>query len=216
VNRRLYRSRDDRVLTGVGGGLAVYLDVDPSLVRVGWVILAVLTGGVFALVYIVMAVVVPTAPAGWGAPPRRGWGPPPGAPGPSGWGAPTAGAPAAGTPPSAPSGASPGDDATQEYPGPAWPAGEDPAAWTEEPAPGAVPGWRGTDAPTWGTPPDQAPADRGSGTGAPLVFGILLILLGAWFLLRRWINIDFDLIWPVVVIGLGAVLILGAMRRGDR
>ncbi len=42
---RLYRSRTDRVIGGVAGGVAEALDVDPSIVRVVWVILALVTGG---------------------------------------------------------------------------------------------------------------------------------------------------------------------------
>ena len=59
MNRRLYRSRRDSVLGGVAGGVADYLDVDPSIVRIIWAILAVVTGGLFLLLYIVMWIVVP-------------------------------------------------------------------------------------------------------------------------------------------------------------
>lgn len=59
MNRRLFRSRDDRILAGVAGGLADLWDADPSLVRVIWVILVPLTGGFALLAYIVMALVVP-------------------------------------------------------------------------------------------------------------------------------------------------------------
>ena len=56
---RLYKSRDDRFLFGVAGGLAEYFDIDPVLVRLGWVLLAIGTGGIGLLVYIVMAIVTP-------------------------------------------------------------------------------------------------------------------------------------------------------------
>jgi len=62
MNDRLYRSRDDRVFAGVAGGIADYLAIDPSLVRVVWVILALFSGGAFLIVYIVMAFVVPEEP----------------------------------------------------------------------------------------------------------------------------------------------------------
>jgi phage shock protein C len=58
----LHRSRDDRMLAGVAGGVAETLDADPSLVRVAWALLAILTGGIAILVYIVMAIVVPEGP----------------------------------------------------------------------------------------------------------------------------------------------------------
>ncbi len=60
--KRLYRSRDDRMLSGVCAGLAEYFGLDPTLVRVGWVILSVLTAGTGVLGYIVMAIVVPERP----------------------------------------------------------------------------------------------------------------------------------------------------------
>lgn len=64
---RLYRSRNDRVFAGVAGGLAEMFDLDPSLVRIVWVLLALLTGGLALVVYVVMAIVVPERPAGVGA-----------------------------------------------------------------------------------------------------------------------------------------------------
>ena len=69
---RLYRSPDDRMLAGVAGGVAEMLDVDPSIIRIVWAVLIVLTGGLALLVYIVMAIVVPERPIGVGAaPPGR-------------------------------------------------------------------------------------------------------------------------------------------------
>lgn len=59
MNERLYRSRDDRMLAGVAGGLAEIWDADPSLIRIVWALLIVLTGGLALLVYIIMAIVVP-------------------------------------------------------------------------------------------------------------------------------------------------------------
>jgi phage shock protein C len=40
MNKKLFRSRSDRMLGGVCGGLSVYLDIDPSLIRIFFVILA--------------------------------------------------------------------------------------------------------------------------------------------------------------------------------
>jgi phage shock protein C len=59
MNRRLFRSSDDRLLAGVAGGLADLWDVDPSLVRIVWLILVPLTGGFALIAYVVMAFVVP-------------------------------------------------------------------------------------------------------------------------------------------------------------
>ena len=57
--QRLYRSRGDRLLFGVAGGQAEYLDVDPVLVRMGWVLLILATVGIAILAYIVLAVITP-------------------------------------------------------------------------------------------------------------------------------------------------------------
>jgi phage shock protein PspC (stress-responsive transcriptional regulator) len=66
VNRRIYKSPTERIVSGVAGGVAEYFDVDPSIVRVVWALLAIITGGVFLVLYLVMWVVVPegTGPAG--------------------------------------------------------------------------------------------------------------------------------------------------------
>jgi len=59
MNGHLYRSRDDRMLAGVAGGLAELWDADPSLVRIVWALLVPLTGGIALVVYVVMAIIVP-------------------------------------------------------------------------------------------------------------------------------------------------------------
>jgi phage shock protein C len=59
MGTRLYRSRRDRMLAGVAGGLAEVWGADPSLVRIIWALLVVFTGGIALVVYIVMAIVVP-------------------------------------------------------------------------------------------------------------------------------------------------------------
>jgi phage shock protein C len=59
--RKLYRSRKDRKLAGVAGGLAEYLNVDPTLIRVLFVVLAVL-GGAGVLIYVAMWIIVPPEP----------------------------------------------------------------------------------------------------------------------------------------------------------
>ena len=64
MNRRLYRSTDERVLAGVAGGVAEYFDLDPALVRVAWALLILASGGIFLLLYLVMWFVVPEAPPG--------------------------------------------------------------------------------------------------------------------------------------------------------
>jgi phage shock protein C len=64
---RLYRSRGDRMLFGVAGGMARYLSLDPSLVRIVWALL-VIAGGAGILLYIIAAIVIPEEPEGYVAP----------------------------------------------------------------------------------------------------------------------------------------------------
>lgn len=60
--KRLYRSRNDRMIAGVCGGIAEYFDIDPVLVRIIAVIL-LLPGGFPGLIpYLILWVVVPEAP----------------------------------------------------------------------------------------------------------------------------------------------------------
>jgi phage shock protein PspC (stress-responsive transcriptional regulator) len=162
VTDRLYRSPTDRVIAGVAGGLATWLRVDPSIVRVAWVVLAVLSGGIFLLVYIVMMIVVPLPPAGW--------------------------VPSAGPPPQ------PGGQWTPPPSGGQWTPPPGGGSWT--PPPGSVPSWKAPDP-----------------TNAGIVFGFILVGLGVWFLVAQYIHIDWQLVWPVIVILVGAALIVGAMRR---
>ncbi|GET21551.1 MULTISPECIES: PspC domain-containing protein [Prolixibacter] len=58
--KRLIRSRTDRMIAGVCGGLALYFDLDVSLIRILFVILTLFTAGFPGiLVYIIMWIVVP-------------------------------------------------------------------------------------------------------------------------------------------------------------
>jgi phage shock protein PspC (stress-responsive transcriptional regulator) len=61
---RLYRSVDDRVISGVAGGMAELWDIDPSLVRIAWVVLTPFTAGFTILLYVVMAIILPEEPVG--------------------------------------------------------------------------------------------------------------------------------------------------------
>ncbi len=61
-DRRLHKSRNDKILFGVAGGTAEYFDIDPVLARVGWVALAIISGGFLILLYIVLAIIMPDNP----------------------------------------------------------------------------------------------------------------------------------------------------------
>lgn len=60
--KRLMRSSRDKKLGGVCAGLADYFDLDPTIVRVVW-LLAVLLAGTGFLVYLILWIVLPLAPA---------------------------------------------------------------------------------------------------------------------------------------------------------
>lgn len=61
IRKRLYRSEDDRMLGGVCGGLAAYFDIDPTWLRLGVVLLTLLSASTVAVVYVVLWIVLPVA-----------------------------------------------------------------------------------------------------------------------------------------------------------
>jgi phage shock protein C len=163
VHDRLYRSRSDRMIFGVAGGMAEWLDVDPSVVRLVWALLIV-AGGIGLILYIVAAIVVPEEPLETGI--------------------------ASG------------------------PIGDAGAAGSTEPAPpGAAAQTR------WEAREARRAARRarygsgGAGTGA-IVFGLILVIAGAWFLLQRVVpGLDNGLLWPALLIIVGGILVASAMGR---
>lgn len=148
MTRRLYRSRTDSIIGGVAGGVAEYLDADPSIVRIVWAILAIVTAGLFVVLYIVMWIVVPE-PLEAGATPVTATAAPP-----------------------------PSEGRTD-------------AAAT--------------------TPP--RPHRRGSGGGA-MVFGVILIGLGAYFLIDEYLpQVDLNALWPIGLVLIGIALLVVSLRR---
>jgi phage shock protein PspC (stress-responsive transcriptional regulator) len=191
MSDRLYRSRDDRMLAGVAGGLAEMWDADPSLVRIVWALLVVLTGGIALVVYIVMAIVVPE-----GDDPYRS----PYAPGS-----------AVPQPPPA-SDAMPGTVPAGDVAPPSTPM---------DPALGWVPPVDQRTARAQAREARRAArrayrAQRGPGVG-PVLIGALLVLLGVYFLVREYVpTIDWDWFWPLVLVGLGVVVLILAIDRNPR
>ena len=59
--RKLYRSKTNRQVAGVCGGLAEHFNLDPTLIRVLFVVLAVL-GGSGVILYVAMWIIVPKEP----------------------------------------------------------------------------------------------------------------------------------------------------------
>ena len=177
MNGRLYRSRRDRVLAGVAGGLADYLDIDPSLVRVTWAILTLFSGGALLIVYILMAIVVPEEPAGAGRSYAMESGQTSGS-----------GSPAPGDAP----------DNTDTRAA---------VATRSEWSPGSAA--NDDDRYRWGRR-----QRRGSGG---LIVGVILIVVGGIFLAREYIPaLDWDRLWPIVLIAVGVVLLLAAIGGRDR
>lgn len=125
--RRLHRSRSNRVLAGVCGGIAEHYGSDPTAVRLLTLVLGLFTG-IFPMVvlYLVAAIVIPEADG------------------------------------------SPGD------------VGE-------------------------------ANAHVGSGQAA-MVLGVLLVLVGIAGLATLWIHVSWDAVWPLILIGLGAAMVIATTR----
>ncbi len=63
TERRLYRSSRDRKLTGVSGGLGDYYGIDPTLIRIGWVLVGFATGPGVLVAYAILALLMPESPA---------------------------------------------------------------------------------------------------------------------------------------------------------
>ena len=184
VSDRLYRSRNDRMVAGVAGGVAAMLALDPSLVRIVWAVLVVLTGGIALVLYIIMAFVVPEAPDGSVV-----------------RGRPT------------PATAEPNNDPT-------------PGGWTAPDGsvvPSAASGWAGGwVGPDGSVAPMLGPSDgsietrrsrrRDRDRSGGLIAGLILILIGGYFLVRQFLpDIDPSVWWPLAAIIGGALLIVFAV-----
>jgi phage shock protein C len=192
MSERLYRSVDDRVLAGVCGGLAVRLAVDPSLVRIIYAIVALLSG-IFPLLvlYVIMAVVIPEEPTGFAG--RSAPAPGPGAV--PGWTPPVAGV--SGWAPPADAGTGPGwPPAADETAAP--PSSISPGTWT---APPAGPGGGG-----------ERPSATRPGGIAGVIAGLVLVGLGVWFLVRDRLDVDWGVVWAAGLVALGVVVVLAAFR----
>lgn len=151
--RRLYRSRKDRVISGICGGVGEYFKVDPVIVRVAAVFL-ILTGGIGVIAYIVGIFIIPEAPVG--------------------------------------------ESGSEDVAGP-----ESASALEAKPV-------------------KAAEAQPASNSG-PVLFGLILVILGAFFLLRSilvfshyywWIRDQMHVFfWPGILIGVGLFLILRNSKR---
>ncbi len=60
MEKKLYKS-NNKMLDGVCAGIAEYFNIDPTLVRLGWVLFS-LCGGSGLLAYIIAAIIIPRSP----------------------------------------------------------------------------------------------------------------------------------------------------------
>ena len=69
--------------------------------------------------------------------------------------------------------------------------------------------------------PDWRPPPHDSGRNASLVFGVIILLVGLWFFATQTLGIDlprleWDQLWPIVLVAIGALIVLNAMQRRTR
>jgi len=57
--KHLYRSDKNKVLGGVCGGLGEYLDIDPTVIRLVWVLFSLVSMGIGILLYIMAWIIIP-------------------------------------------------------------------------------------------------------------------------------------------------------------
>src|SRR5215210_2473963 len=187
VAERLYRSRDERMIAGVAGGMADALDVDPTLVRIAWAVLALVTGGAAILLYFVLLFVIPEEPY------DRSF-----APGGGTFG--TTEHPGAAT-----------TDATSvattssTLANPGWTSSDPRDARRAERS-----ARREERRAARGSGTDS------SRSGA-LILGLILVAIGVWYLIRRYLPaIDTAALWPYALVGLGILLIVVSVGRAGR
>ena len=61
MKKKLYKIEEGKIIDGVCGGVAAYLDVDPTIVRLIWALFTAL-GGSGIIAYIICAIVIPREP----------------------------------------------------------------------------------------------------------------------------------------------------------
>ena len=145
------------MLFGVAGGMAEWMDLDPSVVRLVWALL-ILAGGVGLLLYIIAAIVIPEAP--------------------------------------------------YEASGAAGAASASPGASALPGAPSAS-----SDQTRWEARQARRAARRQNPGNVGLIFGLVLVLAGAWFLIDRYVRFDTSWFIPGALIVVGIALLIGAMGR---
>lgn len=67
--KQLYRTIQERMLGGVCGGLGKYFDIDPTVIRLFWVVVTVLSVGTGILVYLLAWIIIPEEDTAGDSPP---------------------------------------------------------------------------------------------------------------------------------------------------
>ena len=62
--KRLYRSKNERMLGGVCAGLGEHFDIDPTVIRLVWAVITVLSIGTGVVVYIIAWILIPEEESG--------------------------------------------------------------------------------------------------------------------------------------------------------
>ncbi len=58
MNKKLYKSDENKIINGVCGGIGEYFDIDPTLVRLAWIAFCAL-GGSGVIAYVIAAIIMP-------------------------------------------------------------------------------------------------------------------------------------------------------------
>lgn len=61
MEKRLYKARNGKMIDGVCAGIGMYFGIDPTLIRLGWVVFACMAGSGL-LAYIIAAIIIPPEP----------------------------------------------------------------------------------------------------------------------------------------------------------
>ena len=61
MQKKLYRNTENKMIAGVCSGLAEYINIDPTIVRLIWALIALSGAGVVA--YLIAAIIIPEKPA---------------------------------------------------------------------------------------------------------------------------------------------------------
>ena len=62
--KKLYKSRNDKKISGVCAGIAEYFAIDPTLIRLLWAVITLFTVGTGLIAYILCAIIIPEMPDG--------------------------------------------------------------------------------------------------------------------------------------------------------